>query len=373
MRVLTAAALDVRMRMRRRGFLMLCLILLVSAFGFVPRESGVSVLVIEGFRPLSDPSWIPTACAQAAAVFLPIAGFVYVRTSLDTDRRTGVAAGGARFRSGQGRLFSGKICRKPGAAARSAGGYAAGGADHDASSFSRTGLFDMGLCLSLFCSGARPLSGGGAGIASGGSGKDAGRPGAGKRNVCRALADPLFPWCDLTGGIGVAGCADAGVLFGVYRLWLAVCQPGDANRRARQLFFKLGAGGQRGSAAAGLFRACLGSPGSLPPNCCCFLSGPRWLFSPRRFILVRKRRGPSVATGRPGRMHRVQSGRADACLRTSRCRRGAPAWDGRASLPPSAAFSSRAFPSSGDWFWLAFGSPACSRPASWRSRCFFRW
>ncbi len=108
MRVLTAAALDVRMRMRRRGFLMLCLILLVSAFGFVPRESGVSVLVIEGFRPLSDPSWIPTACAQAAAVFLPIAGFVYVRTSLDTDRRTGVAAAVRASGAGRAAYFLGK-------------------------------------------------------------------------------------------------------------------------------------------------------------------------------------------------------------------------------------------------------------------------
>lgn len=108
MRMLTAAALDVRMRTRRRGFLLLCLILLVSAYWFIPRESGVSVLVVEGFRPLSDPSWIPTACAQAAAVFLPIAGFVYVRTALETDRRTGVDAVVRASGAGRAAYFLGK-------------------------------------------------------------------------------------------------------------------------------------------------------------------------------------------------------------------------------------------------------------------------
>lgn len=274
MRVLTAAALDVRMRMRRRGFLMLCLILLVSAFGFVPRESGVSVLVIEGFRPLSDPSWIPTACAQAAAVFLPIAGFVYVRTSLDTDRRTGVAAAVRASGAGRAAYFLGK--------------YAAN-------------LVLLLALLAVMLLGALIMMllrfpGQGCSIWAFVSPFFAAAPGLclvaglalllevpGRTPAGRALGNAMFAALWLTlfslgvilpAGIGVAGCADAGVLFGVYRLWLAVCQPGDANRRARQLFFKLGAGGQRGSAAAGLFRACLGCPGQFAAKLLLLFIGP---------------------------------------------------------------------------------------------------
>lgn len=90
MKELTLAYYDFKMRIRRKSFIILCAFLLLAAYCFVPRKEGISVEVISGYRPLSDPTWIPMSAAAAAALFLPLIGFLYAKNVINTDRNTGV-------------------------------------------------------------------------------------------------------------------------------------------------------------------------------------------------------------------------------------------------------------------------------------------
>lgn len=90
MKSFTLAHYDFKMRTRRKSFIMLCAFLLLAAYCFVPHKEGISIEVVSGYRPLSDPTWIPMSAAVAAALFLPLIGFLYVKNVMDTDRNTGV-------------------------------------------------------------------------------------------------------------------------------------------------------------------------------------------------------------------------------------------------------------------------------------------
>lgn len=118
MNIWTIALSSIKERVRRFSFWGMAALALVSAFLFVPKNEigGMHVLTIEPetFLQGGNPTWIPIAVAMVLCIFLPLAGFAYVRGMVNLDRSTGtmdmlLASGVGRFRYVFGKLLAGFI------------------------------------------------------------------------------------------------------------------------------------------------------------------------------------------------------------------------------------------------------------------------
>lgn len=106
----------IKQRTRQFSFWAMAAAAMVAAFLFVPNNviGGMHVMSIEPqtFLQGGNPTWIPLAAAMVLSIFLPIAGFAYVRGMVNLDRTTGtmdmlLANGVGRFRYVFGKLLAG--------------------------------------------------------------------------------------------------------------------------------------------------------------------------------------------------------------------------------------------------------------------------